>query len=223
MLESVRSPWLVPRVTGKVDHGEKLQGFRDEDWISAAETIKRVREATLSSRSNIALATRAHAGLLRAHADLMIINGIQRHPDCAVAAGFWWAEGHEALKQNWELGDFETWLKKTTRYQAFGVRFHREDVEKMVGSAQVKRNRPEPIADKETGGRPMSTLWPEWVAELASLIYEEGVPGGSGTRGADALISAIADRLANRGLDSPARATVQGAAKAVLRRLRAEN
>ncbi len=66
----------------------------------------------------------------------------------------------------------------------------------------------------------MSALWPEWVAELASLIHEEGIPEGSGARGTDELISSVADRLVARGLEAPARTTVQETAKAVLRRLR---
>lgn len=200
------------------DAGEEPQRFRDDDWISAAETIKRVREATLSPTSHIALAKRAHAGLLRAHAQLMVIDNVQRHPDCDVAAGFWWAEGHEALTQNWQLGDFETWLKKTIRYQAFGVRFHRDDVDRMVGASHVEQRRPEP--DLETRGRPMSALWPEWVAELVSLVHEEGMPEGSGTNGTEELISSVANRLAARGLEAPARTTVQETVKTVLRRLR---
>lgn len=150
----------------------------------------------------------------------MIINRTQRHPDCDVPSGFWWAEGHDALTQNWELGDFETWIKKTVQYQAFGVRFHREDVDRMVGGSRVEQRRPEPDPGKDARGRPMSALWPEWVAELASLIHEEGIPEGSGTHGIDELISSVADRLVARGLEAPARTTVQEAAKAVLRRLR---
>lgn len=204
--------------------GEEPQGFRDDDWISAAETIKRVREATLSPTSHIALAKRAHAGLLRAHADLMIFNEVEGFENTEVRAGFWWAEGRDALIQNWQLGDFETWINNTNRVRVFGVRFHRGDVERMLGGVQVERSRPDTVANKETGGRPMSALWPEWVAELAGLIHEVGVPDGSGTKGTDELISTVADRLAARGLEAPARATVQETAKAVLRRLRrAEN
>lgn len=214
---------LLPDVNGEAGEDEELQGFREEDWISAAATITQVRVATLSPNSNIALATRAHAGLLRARCALLIINETQRHTDCEVPREFWWARGHNALEQNWEVGDFETWINKTVRLQVFGVCFHRDDVERIVGSGHVERSRPEPAAKKEAGGRPMSPLWPEWVAELASLIHEAGVPEGSGTKGAGDLISTIANRLAERGLEAPARATVQEAAKAVLLRMRAEN
>ena len=222
-MNSLAGRGLLSGVTGEAGEDEEPQGFREEDWISAAATIALVRTATLSPTANVALATRAHAGLLRAHCALLIINGTQRHTDCEVPREFWWAEGHDALEQNWEVGDFETWINKTVRFQVFGARFHRDDIERIVGSSQIGRIRPEPAANKESGGRPMSTLWPEWVAELAGLIHEEGVPAGSGTKGTEDLISTIANRLAERGLEAPARATVQETAKAVLRRIRAEN
>lgn len=173
--------------------------------------------------AHVDLARRAHAGLLRAHARLLIINDNQRYRDCDVPAGFWWAEGQAALTQNWELGDFETWIKKSTRYRVFGVRFHREDVETMLGPPPRKPSALQSVSARDVGGRPMSELWPEWVAELARHLHDEGVPSGAGVSGSDELIAAIADKLAQRGLEAPARATVQATAKAVLRRLRAEN
>jgi len=75
-------------------------------------------------------------------------------------------------------------------------------------------------APEEKGGRPMSALWPEWVAELASLVHENGYPEGQGTKGMEELISNVEERLAARNLEAPARATVQATAQAVLRRYR---
>ncbi len=71
-----------------------------------------------------------------------------------------------------------------------------------------------------SGGRPMSALWPSWVAELATLLHEEGVPAGAGSKGADELIAKVSDRLAEQGLEGPSRSTVQDTARAVLSRLR---
>lgn len=203
--------------------GDESAAFKAEDWLSSAETIRRVRETTLSPTAHVDLARRAHAGLLRANARLMIVNDGQRYPDCDVPAGFWWAEGQAALTQNWELGDFETWIKKSARYRIFGVRFRREDVGAMLGSSSAKPSGLQTVSGRDGGGRPMSELWPEWVAELALHLHHEGVPNGMGASGADELIAVIADKLALRGLEAPARTTVQATAKAVLRRLRAEN
>lgn len=197
--------------------------FRPEDWISAAETIRRVRAATISFTAHIAIAKRAHAGLLRARAELLVINDTQRHRDVDVAPRFWWAEGHEALEQNWEVGDFETWIDQKIKFQVFGVRFHRDDLRLMTPTAFSEEPAPASIA-RESGGRPMSALWPGWVAELAAVLHEEGVPPGAAASGADELIGRIADRLAARGMEGPTRSTVQETVKAVLRRMReAEN
>jgi len=155
--------------------------------------------------------------MLRANAALLIFRDTERLTDVNVPRKFWWAKGYAALTQNWELGDFETWIDRKIHIEAFGVRFHRGDLDLMLGVASSVA-KPAPIA-KEAGGRPMSTLWPEWVAELTSLLHEEGLPSSPS---ADDLINRVADRLARRGLDAPARTTVQDTARAVLRRLRAD-
>jgi hypothetical protein len=197
---------------------ETAEAYRPEDWLSASETIRLVRAETLSRRAHIAIATRAHAGLLRTRADLLIVNNSQRHRDTDVASGFWWAEGQDALTQNWQMGDFETWIDRRVRYQAFGVKFHRDGVAAMVPTAAIRDA--SPPSSKEAGGRPMSSLWPNWVAELVALIHEEGLPAQPSGTGADDLISRVGDRLAGRGLEGPSRSTIQETVRAVLRRLR---
>lgn len=192
-------------------------------WISASEAIKFVRAETLSLSAHIVIATRAHAGLLRARADLIVINEKQRHIDVEVPAKFWWAEGDVALKQNWEVGDFSTWIDRRVQYQIFGVRFLREDLKRLVPARPAALAQQPPQAQRHTGGRPMSELWPDWVAELVSYIHDHGIPPGSGSTGADDLISRVDDRLSEKGLDAPSRSTVLVTAKAVLRRLRDGN
>ena len=75
----------------------------------------------------------------------------------------------------------------------------------------------EPLA---RGGRPKSENWANWIAELVSMIHEEGIPDGSGAEGQDALIGRIEERLEARDLESPSRSTVQPAVRAALLRLR---
>lgn len=193
------------------DPAEAPKPFQPDEWVSAKETIRRVRAETLSRSSEIAIATRAHAGLLRTNAALLVYKD-QRRKDHDVPHTFWWAEGHEALTQNWELGDFETRIDRV-RVQAFGVRFYRADIDDMLGSIAPTAI---PAVAPEPGGRPMSTLWPDWVAELAMLIHDEGIPENAKV---EELIKRVADRLAERGLDTPGRTTVQETARAVLRRL----
>lgn len=77
---------------------------------------------------------------------------------------------------------------------------------------------------RRSGGRRKSENWAGWVAELASYIHEEGIPAGEGPEGQDAVIGAIEDRLAAKGMESLGRTTVQPIVRAVLLRLRsAEN
>jgi len=192
------------------------ESYRPEDWLSASETIRLVRSIALSSNAHIDITKRARAGLLRARADLTIINGSQRRTDTEVATGFWWAEGGAELTQNWEIGDFETSVGSKVIYQVFGVKFHREDVGRMIPDA-LRSEPKSPPSPKDSVGRPMSALWSDWVAELAALVHDEGIPSAGNT---ELLIRTVANRLAERGLEAPTRSTVQDAARAVLRRLR---
>lgn len=70
------------------------------------------------------------------------------------------------------------------------------------------------------GGRGKSDTWPDWIAELALYIHEEGIPAGSGLNGQDQLIDAIESRLIERGASTLGRTTVQPVVRAVLQRLR---
>jgi hypothetical protein len=191
--------------------------FSPADWLSASETIRRVRAATLSRSAHLAICKRAHAGMIRARAELMLLASDSRE-NYEVPKQFWWAEGHEALTQNWETGDFETWIDKRFHMKAFGVTFHRDDIRRMAPAAFPEARQIE--EPRNTGGRSMSQHWPEWVAELVAHVHEVGIPEGVGTKGSDALIDAVADRLASRELDAPSRSTVQDTVNAVLRRMR---
>jgi hypothetical protein len=63
---------------------------------------------------------------------------IQREAQfAALPPSFWWAEGHEALEQNWITGDFATWIDRTFHWQAFGTEFSRNDIAAMLPKAEV--------------------------------------------------------------------------------------
>lgn len=145
-----------------------------------------------------------------------LIAGNDQRTDVLVPKGFWWAEGHEALDQSWEVGDFSTWIDRKLHVRAFGVWFYRPDLQRMIPRSFEKKATPE----RKNSGRTMSKDWPEWVAELAAYIHEKGIPAGRGSEGQDELIAAIDQRLMARDLSAPGRSTVQEAARAVLIRLR---
>jgi hypothetical protein len=90
------------------------------------------------------ICTRAQAGLIKARAARYICDG-RSTDNVDVPREFWWAEGGDALTQDWATGDFETW-KDDIRLQAFSVTFRRSDIEK---------SRPAPVVTND--GSP--TTW----------------------------------------------------------------
>ena len=124
---------------------------------------------------------------------------------------------------NWQTGDFKLTVERDfsdVTITVVGLQFDKAALTQSFSSI-VQAPTPEPV-ERAVGrrGRPPSPAWPEWIAELVAHIHERGFPAGEGSQGQEALITAIADRLAERGLESPSRATVQAAARSVLERLR---
>lgn len=91
-----------------------------KQWVTAAKA----REL---AKDTYRLCDRARTGLLEARAELFI-SSRDRYADVQVPASFWWAGGHEALEQNWQIGDFSTWIENRYEQKAFGVRFELEGV-----------------------------------------------------------------------------------------------
>lgn len=125
--------------------------------------------------------------------------------------------------ENWQTGDFKVTVERDfsdVTLTVVGLQFDKAALtQSFTGMAQT----PAPELFERTNGkrgRPPSPAWPDWIAELVAYIHEHGFPAGEGSQGQEALITAIADRLAERGLESPSRATVQAAARSVLERLR---
>lgn len=124
---------------------------------------------------------------------------------------------------NWQTGDFKLTVERDfsdVTLTVVGLQFDKVALaQSFAGIEQTPA--PEPFEQASARrGRPPSPAWPDWIAELVAYIHEHGFPAGEGSQGQEALITAIADRLAVRGLESPSRATVQAAARAVLERLR---
>ena len=86
-----------------------------EQWIDAASALE-------LGGNSFALCSRLHQGLLTARARLLSI-GSKQAEHALIPKQFWWATGHEAMDQNWELGDFSTWIDRREHWQAFGVSF----------------------------------------------------------------------------------------------------
>jgi len=79
----------------------------------------------------MAICARCHGGLIRSRAAVFDRHG-QESRDVELPRQFWWAEGHEALEQNWDVGDFSTWIDSKEHWRAYGVRFALDDLLKLI-------------------------------------------------------------------------------------------
>lgn len=101
-------------------------------WISARKALSVVtRELGGEYPAIFAICERAHAGLLNTRAELFIVDE-EREEEVPIPTSFWWAEGHEALDQDWMRGDFATWVDRDVRMRAFGVQFDFEGIRKLL-------------------------------------------------------------------------------------------
>jgi len=193
----------------------------DKDWITAREAVMLVGRLTSSETAKCIIRNRSHATLVNvAAAKMFAVDGISEN--VPVAPLLWSPNYRDSYRENWESGDFEFCMKPKLLYRYFGVRFNRADIEAIVNDMAPNLSQEE--ATRQNGGRPMSKLWPDWVAELVNYVHQNGIPPGLGAEKSDALIAALEARLSERGLDAPSRPTVQPTISAVLRRLRsAEN
>jgi hypothetical protein len=106
-----------------------------EHWISAETALALVKD-------RIAICTRAHFGLVKAKARLLVSSAGQKE-HASVPDWFWWAKGNEALDQNWHTGDFETSIRAKYRVTAFGVTFALSGILDMLPAekrAELKRS-----------------------------------------------------------------------------------
>ena len=99
-----------------------------QKWISAQTALDMLDVGYRLGRRTIC--SRAYAGLVKARAELFIHDG-RSTDNVDVPNYFWWAEGGDALHQNWKTGDFDTWINQQIHLQAFGVTFRRSDIERL--------------------------------------------------------------------------------------------
>src|SRR3954447_16058394 len=89
-------------------------------WIPARDAYDKIANET-HSETYFAICSRAAEGLMQARARLLVTEK-GRFESAVVPTQFWWAKGHAALEQNWEAGDFSTWINQY-EWKAFGVEF----------------------------------------------------------------------------------------------------
>lgn len=137
------------------------------DWISAHQAYELVSGRNQDAYAATSIANRVHAGLVRSRAKLFIL-------ERAAARGgkeklsqewtdlpkeFWWASGGDALDQDWDAGDFATWIDGKFKWQAFGVKFDRSGIEAMLAPPMPEPESRDKIAENESNkGSSRSTV-----------------------------------------------------------------
>jgi hypothetical protein len=106
------------------------------EWLLAKEALAVLAPSLGVSSAMMGICKRAHAGLIRARAEHFLQRN-QEYRNHDIPKEFWWAEGHQALEQDWAVGDFSTWIEQTIQMKAFGVTFSRVDIEKLIPPSTI--------------------------------------------------------------------------------------
>lgn len=105
---------------------------KQDEWVRAAEAVDMLKPTLTERTAQRRICERAHGGLIRARAG-QYHHGPQIFQNHDIPKEFWWAEGHQALKQDWAVGDFSTWINRdSVQLKAFGVTFARADIQKLL-------------------------------------------------------------------------------------------
>lgn len=141
------------------------------EWITAETALRFLTDETYSYAEQRAICERAHGGMIAAKAELLLWNG-EQHKQQMIPKQFWWAEGHEALEQDWSTGDFSTWIDETIAVKAFGVSFD------FLGISELASAERRAIGMK----RISVSSDEEWIsaADLQRLVYSQAAISKAG-------------------------------------------
>jgi hypothetical protein len=143
--------------------------FSGDEWVRAADAVATLKGILAEYPARLRICERAHAGLVRARAE-QFHQGKQVIQNHEIPKEFWWAEGHEALEQDWAAGDFSTWIEHRIQLRAFGVTFARSDIEKVV---HPNRRKFSSVGIAEEDDRIVEKL--EAVVPSAALSYKQAI------------------------------------------------
>jgi predicted nucleotide-binding protein len=137
--EALTQELLDTREAADVDQSdmvtEATRMANHPEWISAADAVSMLRPVLTTYSAQMRICERAFVGMIRARAE-QYHRDTEVFTDCEIPKEFWWAKGHQALEQDWAVGDFSTWIDKRIELKAFGVQFARPDVEKLIPAAK---------------------------------------------------------------------------------------
>jgi len=145
-------------------------------WIPAREAYDTIAKET-HSETGFAICSRAAEGLVQARARLLVTEK-GRFESAIVPTQFWWAKGDAALQQNWDAGDFSTWINQNHEWKAFGVEFD------FVGLKQMLS----PLSGADAARSLSVVSNPEWVSSPAARQFAWEHLGANPVAAGDAVL-----------------------------------
>lgn len=167
------------RLTGALRDVEigfvKGSGFagmpRQCEWVRGAEAVAMLKPILAEYSARLRICERAHGGLIRARAE-QFHHGKRVFHNQDIPKEFWWAEGHQALEQDWAVGDFSTWIERgSIQLKAFGVTFARADIGKLLPPLNSVKT--EAVAHTEEDEQIIDKL--DALVPSAALSYKQAI------------------------------------------------
>ena len=150
-----------------------------EHWIAASNALAIVESVMGRFDAILAICARANSDLIKTRAGLVCVEG-KRHENVELPAGFWWAQGHDALTQNWVSGDFSTWIEKTALWEGFGVTFALSGVLELL-----------PAEQRAVAARKLSVVGlPGWLSAREARQFGYGPAGLNPASSGRAIVDA---------------------------------
>jgi hypothetical protein len=141
------------------------------EWIRAAEAVAMLKTILTGYSAQLRICERAHSGLIRARAE-QFHHGQRTFHNHDIPKEFWWAEGHQALEQDWATGDFSTWIERgSIQLKAFGVTFARADIQKLLPPPNSVKT--ETVAHTEEDEQIINSL--DALVPSAALSYKQAI------------------------------------------------
>jgi Predicted pPIWI-associating nuclease len=152
--------------------GDGFAGMTKQDeWVRTADAVAMLKPILSEYAARIRICERAHGGLIRARAE-QFHGGKRIEHDHDIPKEFWWAEGHQALEQDWTTGDFSTWIDRgSVQLKAFGVTFARADIQKLLPAASSVKT--ETVVHSDEDAQIIEKL--EALVPSAALSYKQAV------------------------------------------------
>jgi hypothetical protein len=139
------------------------------EWIRAADALEMLSSILPEYSARLRICERAYVGMIRGRAE-QFHQGQRVSHNQDVPKEFWWATGHEALEQDWHVGDFSTWIDRKVEWKAFGVTFAHPDVQKLLPPNGKKIDK---VARSGEDSEIVSLL--DALVPSAALSYEQAI------------------------------------------------